>query len=59
VIVEMWERRTSEQKEKIIRGITKVFGEIGVKPESLHVIIHDILKTNWGSRGEQVSKLPS
>ncbi|MCJ7506585.1 tautomerase family protein [Candidatus Bathyarchaeota archaeon] len=55
----MWEGRTSEQKEKIIKGITKVFGEIGVKPESLQIIIHDIPKTNWGSRGEQASKLPT
>jgi len=59
VIVEMWEGRTSEQKEKIIKGITKVFGEIGVKPESLQIIIHDVPKTNWGSRGEQASKLPT
>ena len=58
VIVEMWEGRTSEQKEKIIKGITKVFEELGVKPESSHIIIHDIPKTNWGLRGEQASKLP-
>ncbi len=58
VIVEMWEGRTAEQKEKLIKGITKVFEEIGVKAEHISVIIHDVPKSNWGLRGEQASKLP-
>ena len=57
VVIEMWEGRTSEQKEKLIKGITRTFEEIGVKAESLHIIIHDIPKSNWGLRGEQASKL--
>ena len=58
VIVEMWEGRTTEQKEKLIKGITKAFEEIGTKPESLHIVLHDVPKTNWGMKGEQASKLP-
>ena len=58
VIVEMWEGRTPDQKEKLIHGITKAFEEIGTKPESLHIVIHDVPRTNWGTRGEQASKLP-
>ena len=57
VVVEMWEGRTSEQKEKLIKAVTKAFEEIGVKPESLHIIIHDVPKINWGTRGQQASKL--
>jgi len=57
VIVEMWAGRTDEQKAKLIKGITKAFEEIGVKAEHLHIIIHDIPKTNWGMRGEQASRL--
>ncbi len=57
VTVQMWAGRTDEQKEKLIKGITKAFEDIGVKPESLHIIIHDIPKSNWGTRGEQASKL--
>lgn len=57
VIVEMWEGRTEEQKEKLIKGITRAFEEIGVKPEWLHIVIHDVPKSNWGTRGEQSSKL--
>jgi len=57
VTVQMWAGRTDEQKAKLIKGITKAFEEIGVKPESLHIIIHDVPKSNWGTRGEQASKL--
>lgn len=57
VQVEMWEGRTAEQKERLIKAITKAFEEIGVKPESLTIIIHDVPKINWGSRGQQASKM--
>jgi 4-oxalocrotonate tautomerase len=57
VIIEMWEGKTVEQKEKLIQGITKAFENIGVKPESLHVVMHDVPKINWGTGGEQASKL--
>lgn len=57
VIVEMWAGRTDEQKAAVIRGITRVFEEIGIKPEHVQVIIHEIPKSNWGISGEQASKL--
>jgi len=53
----MWEGRTEKQKEKLIKGITKALEEIGVPPEALSIIIHDVPKTNWGLRGEQASKI--
>jgi len=56
----MWEGRTTEQKEKLIKGITRAFEEsLGTKAEALHIVIHDVPKTNWGTKGEQASKLPS
>jgi 4-oxalocrotonate tautomerase len=58
VIIEMWAGRNDEQKAMLIRGITRTFEEIGVKAESVHVIIHDVPKDNWGMQGEQASKLP-
>lgn len=57
VQVNMWEGRTVEQKEKLIKAITKAFRVIDVKPEQLEIIIHDIPKSNWGTRGEQSSKI--
>jgi 4-oxalocrotonate tautomerase len=58
VIVEMWEGRTLEQKEKLIKGITKAFEEIGTKADSLHIVLHNVPKTDWGFKGQQASKLP-
>jgi len=57
VLVEMWEGRTAEQKEKLIKAISKAFEEIGVSPEHLTIVIHDIPKTNWGTRGQQASRM--
>ncbi len=58
VIVETWTGKSDEQKATLIRGITKTFEEIGVTADQVHVIIHDVPKTNWGMKGEQTSKLP-
>jgi 4-oxalocrotonate tautomerase len=55
VIIETWAGKTEEQKLRLIKGITRVFEEIGVKPEELHIIIHDVPKTNWGTGGESAS----
>ena len=57
VVIEMWEGRTEEQKAKLIKGITGVFKEIGVEPEHVSIVIHDVPRSNWGVRGEQASKL--
>ncbi len=57
VRVEMWKGRSEEVKEKLIKGITKVFTEIGVSPEWVTIIINDVPKTNWGSAGKQASKM--
>jgi 4-oxalocrotonate tautomerase len=57
VIVEMWQGRSEEQKEKLIKGITKAFEDIGVPREHLNIIIHDVPKCNWGTHGEQASKI--
>jgi len=56
-IVEMWSGRTDEQKEKLIKAITKAFEEVGIKREHLSIIIHDVPKSNWGISGEQASKM--
>ena len=58
VIVETWSAKSDEQKATLIKGITKVFEQIGVTADQVQVIIHDVQKTNWGMRGEPASKLP-
>jgi len=57
VQVEMWPGRTEGEKETLIKGITKAFESIGVKPGRVTIIIHEVPKTNWGIRGEQASKV--
>lgn len=58
VIVETWSGKSEEQKATLIKGITGAFEDIGVTADQVHIIIHDVPKTNWGIRGEQASKLP-
>jgi 4-oxalocrotonate tautomerase len=58
VIVETWAGKTDDQKAHIIKGITRVFEEIGVTADQVQVIIHDVPKQNWGLHGEPSSRLP-
>ena len=56
VIVEMWEGRTVDQKRKLVEGITRVFQEIAVPAEAVHVVIKDNPKHNWGTGGKLASE---
>jgi len=58
VIVETWAGKSEGQKAVLIQGITKAFEDIGVTADQVHVIIHDVPKSNWGMKGTQASKLP-
>ena len=58
VIVETWSGKSDEQKATLIKGITRAFEEIGATADQVHVIIHDVPKVNWGTQGQQASKLP-
>lgn len=57
VRIEMWEGRTDEQKEILIRKVTEAFGETGVSAEHVTVVIYDVPKSNWGMRGKQASRV--
>ncbi len=58
VIVEMWEGRTVEQKRRLVKRITDAMvEEAKVKPDHLHVIIHDVPKDSWGREGKLGSDL--
>jgi len=56
VNIDLWEGRDTETKEKIIKGVTKVFTDMGVPATAVTVILREIPKDNWGSAGEQASK---
>jgi 4-oxalocrotonate tautomerase len=55
VHVYMWSGVSKEAKEKIIKGITKVFEELGIPGHAVEVVILEVPKENWGIGGEQAS----
>lgn len=53
VTIEMYEGRTTEQKQALVEAITEAMVEHADAPfDSLDVIIHDIPKENWGRKGK-------
>jgi 4-oxalocrotonate tautomerase len=52
----MWSGVSREAKEKIIKGITRVFEELGIPGQAVEVVIHEIPRENWGVGGEQASE---
>jgi len=51
VQVSVWEGITSENKKKAVEGITKVFEDMGVPKEAVHVVIYEAPKSNWATGG--------
>ncbi|MCC6053877.1 MAG: 2-hydroxymuconate tautomerase family protein [Thermosphaera sp.] len=56
VNVYTWSGVSRETKEKIIKGITKVFEELGIPGHAVEVVIREVPKENWGVGGEQASE---
>lgn len=58
VNIEMWEGRNEKAKRRLIEEVTNaVTKALGVSPEHVTVIIHDVPKTNWGAQGKQASNI--
>lgn len=52
VTVQLWEGRTVEQKRKLVKAITEAMVEhANVRPDGLHVIVHDVPKDSWARGG--------
>ena len=59
VQIYMYKGRSKEQKKQLVERIVRDFEEVvNVKPESLHVLFHDIDKEDWCTRGTLASDLP-
>ena len=52
IAVDMWARRTIEQKRALARGLTEQFTKIGVPPEKVWKIFKNNEKENWAVGGE-------
>jgi 4-oxalocrotonate tautomerase len=48
----MWSGVSREAKVRIVKGITKVFEELGIPSQAVEVIIQEVPKENWGIGGE-------
>jgi 4-oxalocrotonate tautomerase len=50
--VNMFEGRTVDQKRKLVTSMTEaVVTSLGVKPEAVRIVIHDLPKTNIAAAG--------
>jgi 4-oxalocrotonate tautomerase len=52
VQVSVWAGISEENKKKIVEGITRVLGELGIPPEAVTVIIYEAPKANWATGGQ-------
>ena len=48
----VWEGITPENKKKTVEGITKVFEDMGVPKEAVHIVIYEAPKSNWATGGK-------
>jgi len=53
VLVEfsMFPGRSLEAKRNLYQGIVKRFGEIGIEPKDIFIVVHEVPMDNWGIRG--------
>lgn len=55
--VEMFEGRTTDQKRELVREMTEGFvRSCGGTPQSVHIVITDVAKGDWGSGGQLCSE---
>lgn len=58
VKIDMWEGRTDEMKEKLIKNVSDaVVSSLGVPLSDVTIILYDIPKINWGIKGVATSKI--
>lgn len=58
ITVDMFAGRTVEKRAEIAKALTTAFVEAtGAKPQSVHVILRDVAKSDWCVGGEMCSDL--
>jgi 4-oxalocrotonate tautomerase len=56
VNVNVWEGFGNNKAKTVIKGITKVFVDIGIPAHAVEIIINEIPKSHWGIEGEPASE---
>ena len=54
--VNVWEDFGEKKAKTVIKGITKVFVDLGIPARAVEVIIHEIPKSHWRIEGEPASE---
>lgn len=50
--VDMFAGRTADKKRELVKALTDAFVTVtGAKPQSVHVILRDVEKHDWGVAG--------
>ena len=55
VHVNVWEGFGEKKAKNVIKGITKVFIDLGIPAHAVEVILHEIPKSHWGVEGKPAS----
>jgi 4-oxalocrotonate tautomerase len=56
VTVNVWEGFGEKKAKTVIQGITKVFVDMDIPQQAVHVVVQEIPKTHWGIGGEPASE---
>ncbi len=60
VRIDMWEGRSEETKEKLIRNVSDaVARSLDISVDHVTVILYDVPKSHWGIKGAPASKIAS
>ena len=54
--VNMWKGISEEKVKQLISGITKVFVEMDIPAQAVHVIVHEVPKAHWGIEGKPATE---
>ncbi|MFW9970292.1 MAG: 4-oxalocrotonate tautomerase family protein [Candidatus Odinarchaeota archaeon] len=56
VHVYMWKGIPQERVNQIIAGITKVFVDMDIPSQAVHIIVHEDPKAHWGIDGKPATE---
>ncbi|NHJ46629.1 MAG: 4-oxalocrotonate tautomerase [Asgard group archaeon] len=56
VHVHVWEGFSEEKKKQVIEGITKMFVDMDIPKQAVHIVIHETPKVNWGIDGKPATE---
>jgi phenylpyruvate tautomerase PptA (4-oxalocrotonate tautomerase family) len=51
VELSMFPGRSLEAKRNLYQGIVKRFGELGIEPKDIFIVLNEVSRENWGIRG--------